>query len=53
MSTSDQFLLALQAYQEIQAELRHEDHPQLVLPEVSTANTPAVQAAGLPAGSSF
>ena len=33
MSTSDQFLLALQAYQEIQAELRHEDHPHPVLPE--------------------
>ena len=51
MSTTDQFLLGLKAYQEIQAELRQEEKP---IPEslaVSTPELPVDQAPVLPGGS--
>ncbi len=51
MSTTDQFLLALQAYQEIQAELRQSEGPLPVAAAVSTPESPADQAAALPGGS--
>jgi hypothetical protein len=49
MSTTDQFLLALDAYQEIQAELRHEQPPLPVSPDASEQTKP--QPAGLSGGS--
>jgi hypothetical protein len=51
MSTTDQFLLALNAYQEIQAELRHDKPPLPVLPETSSTEASAAQTANLPGGS--
>ena len=51
MSTTDQFLLALNAYQEIQAELHHAQPPQPDSPEKPTAAVPAAPPASLPAGS--
>jgi hypothetical protein len=55
MTTTDQFLLALQAYQEIQAELRQEEGSMPVLPKASPIDAPAcaraAQPASLPGGS--
>ncbi|HEY5271525.1 MAG TPA: hypothetical protein VII97_14395 [Anaerolineales bacterium] len=51
MSTTDQFLLALQAYQEIQAELRQSKVPPPVDAKISISGTPADQVAKLPGGS--
>jgi hypothetical protein len=51
MSTTDQFLLALDAYQEIQAELRHEQPPLPVSPDASPAETPKAKPSSLPGGS--
>ena len=51
MSTTDQFLLALQAYQEVQAELRQEERLMPVAQETASAETSAAQAAALPEGS--
>jgi len=51
MSTSDQFLIALQAYQEIQAELHQEQQPLPVSPETPNVEVPATQPANLPSGS--
>ena len=53
MSTTDQFLLALNAYQEIQAELRQEDgdQPLPVSPDAASTDSPKSQSASLPGGS--
>ena len=51
MSTTDQFLLALDAYQEIQAELRHEQPPLPVSPDTSPIDTSPARPAALPGGS--
>jgi hypothetical protein len=51
MTTSDQFLLALNAYQEIQAELRQEEQPQPLSPQISDPAVTAAPPAGLPGGS--
>jgi len=51
MSTTDQFLLALQAYQEIQAELHQSEDPLPVTGDVPAPEPPADQAAALPGGS--
>ncbi|MGA2491011.1 MAG: NACHT domain-containing protein [Anaerolineales bacterium] len=51
MSTSDQFLLALQAYQEIQAELHQDKQPRPESEQTSKAEASVVQATSLPAGS--
>ena len=51
MSTTDQFLLALQAYQEIQAELRQEERSLPLTPETSIPEAPVEQAAPIPDGS--
>ena len=51
MSTTDQFLLALDAYQEIQAELRQEGPPQPVTPSAPDAERTLAQPAALPVGS--
>ena len=51
MSTTDQFLLALNAYQEIQAELRGEQPLQPLEPEIPTAGIIVEQPSSLPAGS--
>ncbi len=51
MSTSDQFLLALQAYQEIQAELHPEQPPQPLVPATSPTPPASAPAASLPGGS--
>ncbi len=51
MSTSDQFLLALEAYQEVQAELRHEGRPLPVSPNTSAPESSMAQPASLPDGS--
>ncbi len=48
MSTTDQFLLALEAYQEIQAELRQEGQPLPETPETSTSERSIAQPARLP-----
>ena len=51
MSTTDQFLLALDAYQEIQAELRQEQLPLPVTPQASAAGVAPKPPTGFPAGS--
>jgi hypothetical protein len=51
MSTTDQFLLALEAYQEIQAELRQEGRPLPVSPNTSTPENSIAQPVNLPGGS--
>jgi hypothetical protein len=51
MSTTDQFLLTLKAYQEIQAELHPELLSQPLIPDSSPTPPVAAPAAGLPAGS--
>jgi DNA segregation ATPase FtsK/SpoIIIE-like protein len=51
MSTTDQFLLAIQAYHEIQAELRQEQTLQPALSEISDKNPSLSQAVTLPGGS--
>jgi hypothetical protein len=51
MSTTDQFLLALDAYQEIQAELRHEQPPRPVSPHASLTDASPARPASLPGGS--
>jgi len=51
MSTPDQFLLALDAYHEIQTELRQQQPPLPVTPQTSKAEAPLEQLAGLPGGS--
>lgn len=51
MSTTDQFLLALQAYQEIQAELRQEKQSLPMAPETSIPDKPVEKAAPIPDGS--
>jgi hypothetical protein len=51
MSTSDQFLLALQAYQEIRAELHPEQPPQPLISATSPTPLSAPLAASLPGGS--
>jgi hypothetical protein len=51
MSTTDQFLLALQAYQEIQAELHPGKSSPPLHPETAVAAAPLDQPAGLPGGS--
>ena len=51
MSTPDQFLLALDAYHEIQAELRQEQPPLPVTPQTSNKKAALDQPAGLPGGS--
>jgi hypothetical protein len=51
MSTTDQFLLALEAYQEIQAELHQDGRPRPVSPETSPTGNPIAQPAGFPGGS--
>jgi hypothetical protein len=51
MSTTDQFLLALQAYQEIQAELRQEEQSLPVGTETSIPEAPVEQATPIPDGS--
>lgn len=51
MSTTDQFFLALQAYQEIQAELRQEERLMPIAQETASPEASAAQAAALPDGS--
>jgi hypothetical protein len=51
MSTTDQFLLALNAFQEVRAELRGEQPPQPLEPEISTAGFIVEQPSSLPGGS--
>jgi hypothetical protein len=51
MSTTDQFLLALQAYQEIQAELRQEEKPGADPTRNLPADNPAPSQFGVPDGS--
>jgi hypothetical protein len=51
MSTTDQFLLALNAYQEIQAELTHDQPPLPVSPETPNPETATKPTSGLPGGS--
>jgi hypothetical protein len=51
MSTTDQFLLALQAYQEIRAELSQEQQPRQLLPETSIRNPSTTLGTSLPGGS--
>jgi hypothetical protein len=51
MSTSDQFLIALQAYQEIQAELLQEQQPLPQVAQAAKADISVSQAASLPGGS--
>ena len=51
MSATDQFPLALQAYQEVQAELRQEKQPMSKPWEDPSSTTPLTFAAGLPPGS--
>jgi hypothetical protein len=51
MSTTDQFLLALNAYQEIQAELTHEQSPLPVSPEIPISDITPKPPSGLPGGS--
>ncbi len=51
MSTTDQFLLGLQAYQEIQAELRQSEGLLPVAADVPAPELPAEQNAALPGGS--
>ena len=51
MSTADQFLLALQAYHEIQTELRREEQPLSQLKQTSNADASIAQASSLPGGS--
>ena len=52
MTSTDQFMLALQAYQEIQAELRQEEGLGPLVPDGSaSAPSSPSQPAGLPAGS--
>jgi hypothetical protein len=48
MSTADQFSLALQAYQEVQMELRREELPLLQPAQVSEVKNPANLAVSLP-----
>jgi hypothetical protein len=51
MSTTDQFLLALQAYQEIRAELHPEEQPIPVTLPTPGEEFPETQAASIPSGS--
>jgi hypothetical protein len=51
MSTTDQFLLALEAYQEIQAELCQDGPPLPVSPEFSNPEISVARPANLPGGS--
>ena len=51
MSTADEFLLALQAYQEVQAELRQEQQALPQAAQTSKADVSVTQAASLPGGS--
>jgi hypothetical protein len=51
MSTTDQFLLALEAYQEIQAELRQEERLMPVTQETASPEASAAQPAAIPDGS--
>ncbi len=51
MSTIDQFLLALQAYQGVRAELRQEEQLMLVAPKIASPEASAAQPAAIPAGS--
>jgi hypothetical protein len=51
MSTTDQFLLALQSYPEIQAELHQEERLMPVARETTSPEASAAQAAALPNGS--
>ena len=53
MSTTDQFLLGLQAYHDIQTELQHGEASRSVLPVISTPMPSAIQVASLPGGSLF
>jgi hypothetical protein len=50
MSTTDQFLIALQAYQEIQSELLQDEQSLPQIQPASKAVTPATPSAGLPDG---
>jgi hypothetical protein len=51
MSTADQFLLALQAYQEIQAEFRQEQQSLVQTEQTSKTDTSITRSASLPGGS--
>lgn len=51
MSTTDQFLLALKAYQEIQAELHPQQPPQPLIPDASPMPPASAPDASLPGGS--
>jgi len=51
MSTVDQFLVAIQANQEIQADLRQNEEPLPVAAEISNPESPTDQVAALPDGS--
>jgi hypothetical protein len=50
MSTTDQFLLALQAYQEVQAELRQDQQPRPSSDQTATVEATTEQSTSLPAG---
>ena len=51
MSITDQFLIAIQAYQEIQTDLRQGEEPLPAVAQISTSDSPSEQVALLPDGS--
>jgi hypothetical protein len=51
MSTTDQFLLALNAYQEIQAELHQEEQPVSLFPETAIIDVSPLHSPPIPDGS--